>query len=263
MARFFVQSEAITGDKITITGDEFIHLHRVLRLGAGDTITVCDGSGREYEATLRQILPEGAVAEIEATKMSAAEPFVNLTLVQGLPKAGKMDLIVQKGTEVGISRFLPVITERTVVNLNQKKMERRVERWRRIAREAAKQSRRAVVPAVDMPVTWADVLHRYRQVAGLGCLGVLPWEEECSTGLRNILQKEWAVPGTGEHGCNSGSRQDIWLFIGPEGGLSRAEVEQAREAGIISVTLGPRILRTETAGLIAAALVLYESGDLG
>lgn len=253
--RFFVEPKQITGDRVVITGEELVHLARVLRLRSGSSITICDGSGQEYQAILEEISPDVALAKITKTTISVSEPRVKMTLVQGLPKADKMDWIVQKGTELGIYEFLPVFSQRTVVQLSGAKAQKRVDRWQRIAKEAAKQSRRTVVPKVNYPISWRECLARYSERAQ-GRLGLFPWEAVADRGLREALSRsrEWR---------QAGESLDMWLFIGPEGGWSEGEAGEASAMGIVAVSLGPRILRTETAGIVAAALVFYESGDLG
>ena len=168
-----------------------------------------------------------------------------------------MDMIIQKGTEVGISEFIPVITERTIVQLTAAKAQRRVERWQRIAKESAKQCRRAVIPKVHHPLQWRECIEEYLKDSR-GRMGLIPWEEMAGTGtgLREILAsaRGWD---------DAGGFLSVWLFIGPEGGFSEGEVQQAAAAGVSIVSLGPRILRTETAGPIAAALILYQRGELG
>lgn len=255
MSRFFVEPDQIMGDSVTISGEELVHLARVLRLGPGSPITVCDGSGQEYRAVLQEVGPEMAMAQITAIVNSLVEPRVKITLVQGIPKADKMDLIIQKGTELGICEFLPVFTERTVVELSGAKAQRRVARWQRIAKEAAKQSRRTIVPTVYHPMSWRECLAMYSE-KGQGRLGLFPWETFSGQGLREVLSVNPDLRQVG-------SSLEIWLFIGPEGGWSEREAGEAGAMGIIAVSLGARILRTETAGIVAAALVLYESGDLG
>ncbi|NLA58618.1 MAG: 16S rRNA (uracil(1498)-N(3))-methyltransferase [Firmicutes bacterium] len=256
-ARFFVEPDQIVGDMVTIQGEELAHLARVLRLGPGDAVTICDGTGMEYYGILEEVLPDAAAARIRERIVSPGEPRTRITLVQGLPKADKMDLIIKKGTEVGISQFIPVITERTIVQLTAGKAGRRVERWQRIAKEAAKQCRRAVIPKVHHPLQWRECIDRYL-MDDRGRLGLIPWEEIAGTGtgLREVLTSaaDWD---------DAGRALNTWLFIGPEGGFSEAEVQQAAAAGILTVSLGPRILRTETAGPITAALILYQRGELG
>ena len=253
--RFFVDPGQIAGELISIVGEELVHLERVLRLQAGAAIIVCDGSGREYQAVLREVGRELAVAQITAICQSKTEPRLRITLVQGLPKADKMDFIIQKGTELGIHEFLPVMTERTVVRLEGSKARRRMERWQRIAQEAAKQSRRAVIPKVNGPITWQACLARYREMP-VGALGLFPWESATGKLLRDVLPNTW-------ESNDSHHPLEVWICIGPEGGWSPEEAEAAGLANLIPLSLGSRILRTETAGMVVAALVLYASGDLG
>lgn len=254
--RFFVEKGQISGNSISIIGEELTHLQRVLRLQVGATFVVCDGTGKEYQAVLREVGRELALAEIISVADSVVEPRLHITLVQGLPKADKMDFIIQKGTELGIHEFLPVITERTIVRLGPDKAERRVERWQRIAQEAAKQSQRAVVPKVSMPVSWAEGLSLYKARRG-AVLGLFPWESATGKHLRDVLIQAWGELG------DDGRPLEAWICIGPEGGWSPEEAKAAELAELIPVSLGSRILRTETAGMVVAALVLYASGDLG
>ena len=184
--RFFVEPNQINGDLISLDGDELVHLARVLRLQVGSAIVVCDGSGKEYQAILQNIDSKLAVARITAIRDSLSEPRLKITLVQGLPKADKLDFIVQKGTEIGLTAFMPVVTERTIVRLDGNKAVRRVERWQRIAKEAAKQSGRALVPKVHMPVSWQESLSKFQEQP-LGRRGFLPWEKAPGGNLRDVL----------------------------------------------------------------------------
>ena len=177
------------------------------------------------------------------------EPGLRLTLVQGLPKGDKMDFIIQKATELGVNRIIPLACERAVVKLTGDKQQRRLDRWQRIALEAAKQCRRPDIPEVAALATWEDVL------AGMGknTTALLPWEMENTTSLKKALID-----------CeNLDSVIDLYVFIGPEGGFTAAEVSLACSHGVRPVTLGPRILRTETAGLAVLTMILYQFGELG
>lgn len=252
--RFFVEPWQIEGDSVQISGEELVHLARVLRLTPGSAVTICDGTGQEYQTILREVLPEVAIAQIVERVPSTAEPQVKITLVQGIPKADKMDFIIQKGTELGISEFLPVFTERTVVQLSGAKALRRRERWQRIAKEAAKQSQRAIIPKIHPPLYWQECLARYGEKTQ-GRLGLFLWEELAGQGSKGILAASRKL--------KQSELRDIWIFIGPEGGWSETEAGEAVAMGITALSLGPRILRTETAGIVAAAVILYEAGDLG
>lgn len=246
MHRFFVASEQIRGRLFVIRGSDVRHISRVLRLVPGDRVTVIAGNGREFTGELT------AVGEAEATGIlldehpSQAEPPLRVTVYQGLPKGDKMDFIVQKCTEIGVARIVPVITERTVVRLAPGKAGARVARWQKIAAEAAKQSGRTSIPSVDGILAFRAAV----QEAARQNLSILPWEMARERTLKQILRA-------------AGKMDSIGIFIGPEGGFTQDEAAAAAAGGLVPVTLGPRILRTETAAIVSAALALYELADLG
>ena len=199
-----------------------------------------DGSGTEYEANIFSIEKSSAIAEIKATVKSETEPEVRVTLFQGLPKGEKMDLIIQKGVELGVHRIFPVITNRTVVKLN-KKEHKKTERWQRISREAAKQCRRTYVPEVTEPVTFDEALIKANTLVGLySCMRM---KKKC---LKETLK------------CyNINKIKDIALFVGPEGGFTSQEVENCKNLGYNIVGLGKRILRAETASISVLSIIMY------
>ncbi|MTI84759.1 MAG: 16S rRNA (uracil(1498)-N(3))-methyltransferase [Firmicutes bacterium] len=246
MPRFFVSPEQVKSGHITISGPDVRHISKVLRMGTGDIITVLDGDGKAYEARIESVTKGKVNCEVLEQGQAGGEPPIRVTLVQGISKGEKMDLVMQKGTELGATAIIPVICQRSVVKLSSTKATERRDRWQRIAVEAAKQCRRSVVPRVVTPTTWWEALDDVPAEA----MGVMPYEGETEQKMRNIFNKK-DVPS------------EIFIFIGPEGGIHPEEFEQAQRKGVIPVTLGPRILRTETAGLAALALVLYEWGDLG
>ncbi len=250
MRRFFVACDAIANGAVRIAGRDARHITRVLRMGPGDRLTIVDGAGREYVARIAQTADTSISAVIEEERRSGpAEPRVPLALVQGLPKSDKMDLIVQKCTEIGVSRFLPVLTERSVARSNGDSANRKVLRWQRIAAEAAKQSGRGAVPPVEEIRGLDSVLS---ELALEDALLVMPWELEQERSLRRVLADVDLEKAAG-----------IALIIGPEGGFSHYEVELARRYGAVTATLGQRILRAETAGMATAAVILYELGEFG
>lgn len=246
MPRFFVSPEQVKDDYIIITGPDVNHIARVLRLGAGDCLTVLDGRGTLYEAVIKRAGKDEVLCAIEKRSKVKSTPSLRLTLVQGIPKGDKMDLIVQKGAELGVSRVIPLISQRVVVKLEGDKSGKKRERWQRIALEAAKQCRRPDVPEVAEPAGWDRVLANLPGEV----LALMPWEEENALSLREVLM-------------GNTPQEDVFVFIGPEGGFTADEVEQARARGVRPVTLGPRILRTETAGLAVLTMILYQWGDLG
>ncbi len=242
MTRFFV--ERVDGDRVLLGKEDSHHLLKVMRAEPGEPFTVVAG-GVEYDCRLAGTEDGRALGEISGSRPAMGEPPVQITLFQGLAKGEKMETVIQHGTEVGICGFVPVATSRAVVKLEPKKAAERVERWQRIAREAAEQSRRGAVPQVAGVASWKEAVAR----AGQFDLVLVPWEEGGEP-LREVLASKPEV-------------KTVAVFIGPEGGLSPEEVELARRAGARPVTLGPRILRTETAGLAAAVAILYALGDLG
>lgn len=247
MNRFFVHPHQIADSLITITGSDVNHIARVLRLKIGDQIMAADGTGREYLAELTVIDGQKVEAVIKDSLTSRNEPPLDVYLLQGLPKGEKMELIIQKCTEIGIRKIIPVNMERSIVRLMGEKAEKRRERWQRIAGEAAKQCQRSMIPEVA-PI--CDLPQAIKQLPEHTML-VVPWEEEHDLGLKDFFRNNASFSGS------------LALIIGPEGGISREEALLAMEHEAKKVSLGPRILRTETAGLVALSIVLYELGDLG
>jgi len=208
----------------------------------GDTLAVFDGSGAEYEAELITLGAGEATALLKGIRATPSEPGLRLILLQGLPKADKMELIVQKATELGIHRIVPLRCERSVSRDSG-----RLPRWRIIAREAAEQCGRTIVPGIDDPISFSAFFTTERSA---GLHGIALWEREEGTGFREALKRMIDA-------------RCLYLLVGPEGGLASDEVELARRLGLVTVSLGPRILRTETATLVALGIMQYELGDLG
>lgn len=246
MQRYFVTPDSIRGDQVTITGDDVKHITRVLRMEAGDEVIVSNGLGQAFLAALTDLSPEAVTARILEELGQNAEARVKITLAQGLPKGDKMDLIVQKGTEVGLHRFWPLDMTRCIVKYDAKKEQKRRERWHKIAKEAAEQAHRTIVPDVSDALTFKQFLGRLHEFD----LVLVPYEAEKTTGLRDVLDKHPDV-------------QNVCVVIGPEGGIADQEIEQLLAAGAHPVSLGARILRTETAGLVAAACIHYHHGEMG
>lgn len=244
MTRFFL--DHVSGDRVELGKEDSHHLLKVMRAAVGEPFTAVAG-GIAFTCRLAEVDGGRAVGEVISQAPATGEPPVKITLMQGLAKGDKMEEIVQHGTEIGICGFVPVATSRAVVKLEPKKAAERVERWQRIAREAAEQSRRGAVPQVAPVASWKEALGR----SGEFDLMLVPWEEGGEP-LKQVLAEAGAA------GVKS-----VAVLIGPEGGLSPDEVALARQKGARAVTLGPRILRTETAGLAAAAAILFALGDLG
>lgn len=246
MTRFFIPSDQIKGNKIFLEGSDQHHLLNVLRKKTGDEITVLNGKGEEYLAKVVEIGNSAVVAEIICAVERPTEPRVIINLIQGLPKSDKYEWIIQKNTELGVSRFQPVITERSTIRLDADARQKKWERWSKIIKSAAEQSGRQVIPELEMVKDWELLIRNLRPG-----LTLIPWEGEREKSLKAVLEAEKIVPA------------EVNVLIGPEGGFSMNEVEAAMANGAIPVTLGPRILRTETAGLVAATAILYHFGDLG
>lgn len=269
MHRFFFSVAAeqslpvAAGNVVGLSRDDAAHIARVLRLTPGDAVVLLDGRAYEYEATLTEVSPRSVRARLGPSRPVRGEPALSLTLVQGVPKGTKMDLIVQKATEVGVSRVVPVFTERTVVRLDEGRAASRRDRWQRIAYEAAKQAGRGRVPEVEAPMPLSSLWAR----DDLGLL-IVPWEDAEGTGLRQLLVEEGGfTPSRKRTAGRGGSAPDAsprraTIVIGPEGGLSRDEVEAAKRSGGRVVTLGPRVLRTETAAIVAAAVTMFAAGEM-
>ena len=237
MERFFVEPGAIQGNTAIITGEDVAHITRVLRLKEGDEIRVCDGQGTEYTARLTLLQKQEVQAALVEQVAIHTEPAHTVTLYQGLPKTGKMEVIIQKCVELGISAIVPMVTARCVVKPDADFEKKRV-RYQRVAYEAAKQSGRGIIPAVRPLITFAQLPY------GAHDLVLLGYEEEDVRTLKQALQGDKA--------------QNIAILIGPEGGFAKEEVALSTQNGAKTVTLGSRILRTETAGMAMLAMTLYE-----
>jgi|DewCreStandDraft_5_1066085.scaffolds.fasta_scaffold00308_59 16S rRNA (uracil1498-N3)-methyltransferase len=240
MRRFFVHPEHVRGRELLLVGEEARHALDVLRLGSGDRALAFDGVGREYVFEVTSTGPQVLAGRIIEVREGKGILPLSLTLVQGIPKGRKMDLIVRMGTEAGVDTFIPVVTRRTVVRLGEK-VPFKVQRWQRIAKEAAKQSQRATVPSVHGVCTLEEALGL---VEGSDLI-LMPWEGERERMLGEVLAR------------NRQARR-VAILIGPEGGFDPEEVQEAVRRGATVVSLGPLVYRTETAGVVAAAMIVYE-----
>ena len=250
MHRFFIPPHWIDEDKVIIRGDQAHQLYHVLRSKLGDRIVVLDNSGWEYEVQLQHLSKEAVEGRILVCRPSSLIPKYNLTLFQAVLKGNKFDFILQKGTEIGITDFVPILCQRCIVTESEPVNSRKMQRWQKIIREAAEQCRLGKLPQIHPTLSFEQACQK-----AVG-FSLIPWEEEKSTSLRSLLHSDIFLQQiTGPPKIN--------VFIGPEGGFSREEVDLSRSYGIIPVTLGSRILRAETAGLVAATIVLYELGELG
>lgn len=244
MPKFF--SENIKDGKIIIDSGDVRHIKKVLRLKKGDSVTVCDGHGCDYESVIEEISDSEIILRIVEKKPADTEPPINVTIYQGLPKASKMDYIIQKNTELGATGFVPCMLERCVSRIeNASDSEKKIARWQKIALEAAKQSGRGTVPKVEKICTAAEAAQKLKGED----LAFVLYECEQKQNLKQIL-------------TSNSNAKNIGFLIGPEGGLDPSEVDKLHEAGIATVGLGSRILRTETAAEAVLSMIMYELGDI-
>jgi 16S rRNA (uracil1498-N3)-methyltransferase len=240
--RFFVDPAAIGADRVELSDDLLRHISKVLRLADGDEVVLLDGGGGHFRCALEK--PDGSAGSARILEQwHEPEKGLDIQLVQALPKGEKYDLILQKGTELGITRFTPVWSERSVPLFDVKRGAKKLQRWQRIVTEAARQSGRKILPACDPVRPLADVLGG------------------CQQQLKLMLWEDGAQPLS--DGLPEKRPESVALLVGPEGGFSRQEADIAQKAGFLPVTLGERILRTETAGFAVTAVLEYLYGDFG
>lgn len=244
MHRIYISSEYISGTQIHFPVEQSHRIDKVLRLKPGERLIIFDGQGKEYRVTLIKDSNNKLVGNIESIISINRDPSLQVTLLQGVPKFEKMDFIVQKATELGIHRIIPVITERTIPQLTIPKIKLRNERWQKIARAAAEQCGRTYIPVISPVVDYEKGLKQIDTQA----LKLLFWEEEQVRTIKSVIRK-------------MNKPESIAIIIGPEGGLSKTEANLAIEAGAISVSFGSRLLRTETAPITALSILLYEFSD--
>ena len=239
MPKFFFNKNDISRGQVQLFGEDEKHIKTVLRAREGEEVTLCDGEGVDYQCRIAS-LERGVLLDIISKEVCETEPKTKITLYQGLPKADKMELIIQKCVELGIDRIVAVSTERAIVKLDKKEA-KKLERWQKIAEAAAKQSGRGKIPEISQQVLkFKEAVAEAKKLDG----AIIPYEREQETGIRQFV-----------HGFQG---ESVGIFIGPEGGFSDEEIALAQENGITPVTLGKRILRTETAGMTTTAILLYE-----
>ena len=239
MHRFYTENVCPNENKAVISGDDVKHMRKVLRLKEGDEVTVCDFNCTDYLCKIASIGENEAVLEILSSHKNTFEPPVNVTIYQGLPKSDKLEYIIQKCIELGAAKIVPTVTKRTVVKISDGEKKRT--RWQKIADEAAKQCGRGVRVEVAPHISFEKAV-----LSAENMLKIMPYENEQKNTLKDVLEKS--------------DEKNIAIFIGPEGGFDDCEVEFAKENGVSAVTLGPRILRTETAPIAVLAACMYEKG---
>lgn len=245
MARFFVSPGQIGPASVSIFDGDVNHIRKVLRMKEGDELTVSDGDGTDYFCRIRSISEEVVVCDIVDSWTSYVELPVKLYLFQGLPKADKMELIIQKAVELGAYEIVPVAMSRSIVKLDEKKAGKKTARWQGISESGAKQSGRAIIPEVKSPMSYKNALEYAKTLDAI----IVPYEKADGIEVsRELISKL----------CSDENIKSIGIFIGPEGGFAEKEIEQALEAGATPITLGRRILRTETAGLAVLSILMYQ-----
>lgn len=245
MSIFYIKNEQINEENAYIEGEDVKHIKDVLRYNINDNIDICDENGIKYIAQIINMAKEKISLKILEVSEETSEPSVNITLFQGLPKVDKLEMIIQKCTELGVSEIVPVITERVIVKLDEKSASKKLERWNKIAQEAGKQSGRQKIPKVkniNNLKNLIEILPKYDIL-------LLPYECEKEVTLKSVLRNL------------DKNVKNIAIFIGPEGGFSENDLKLLNLPNVKKVTLGPRILRTETAGLATVSMVLYELQD--
>lgn len=240
---FYVEQGQIGTDGICIVGDDVNHIKNVLRMNTGDELVLCDGAGHFYNCEIEAISGQKIETKILHQEDASTELPVKIYLFQGLPKKDKMELIIQKAVELGAYQVIPVATKFCIVKIEDKKKEKKkLERWQSISESAAKQSGRGIIPKVSEVMTFGEAIQFAKTLDG----GIIPYER--SDGMKASSE---AI----DRMCRGKS---IAVFIGPEGGFSEEEIKKAFDAGIEPITLGKRILRTETAGLTTLSLLMYQ-----
>ncbi|NLB80232.1 MAG: 16S rRNA (uracil(1498)-N(3))-methyltransferase [Clostridiaceae bacterium] len=239
MPRFFVAKNQIAKDGAVIVGTDVKHISNVLRMTCGEQITLCDGEGFDYTAVIENISKTQINVKLTDKQKSLAEPDINIVLYQAVPKNAKMEYIIQKCTELGVAEIVPVISKRCIARSPEK-----YTRWQKIAQEAAKQSGRAIIPQVAQAIHFSEAVLQMSKAE----TAIMFYEQEQKTGLKDVI-------GNGEF-------SQIAILIGPEGGFEPAEVLFAQQNNIHIVTLGKRILRTETAAAAVIPIIMYIKGQI-
>jgi 16S rRNA (uracil1498-N3)-methyltransferase len=241
MRRFYVNTNQIQDQTVSIIGPDVNHIKNVLRMKQGEEIVICNGQGKDCYCIINMVSEGEITAQIQSQQDTGTELKAKITLFQGLPKNDKMELIIQKAVELGIHEIVPVMTKRAVVKLEDKKKEEKKRvRWQAIAEGAAKQSGRGIIPTIKPVQSYQEAIRNATEMD----LGLIPYE--------NALGMQY----TREIMSNTGQFNSIGVFIGPEGGFEETEIELAKANGIHPITLGRRILRTETAGLAILSMMV-------
>jgi len=241
--RFYISEEQVIGNEVIITGSDVNHICNVLRMETGDWVVACNGQGKDYVSRIFSMGREEVVLQVEKVQETGTELPAKITLFQGIPKKDKMELIIQKAVELGVYRIVPVFTKRCVVKLaDSNKAVKKLGRWQAIAESAAKQCDRGIIPSVHAPVSLEEAFDMAKRIE----YNMIPYE------LQDGINQSREIV------ADACGKSSVGIFIGPEGGFEADEVSKAMEAGIKPVTLGKRILRTETAGMALLAIMMFQ-----
>jgi len=244
MRRFYVENGLAAGSQAVLTGDEAHHIKTVLRMQPGASIELVDGSGYTYPSRIKEITDDQVIVDVNNKYHTGVESNLRLTMAIGFLKEKKMDVLVRHLTELGISRFLPVLTARSIAKPSDKRLASRIARWQIIAKEAVKQSRRTCIPKIESPLSFDSAL----AVAVHSDKKIIFWENAKSV----FADSEGVAPPA----------KDVFVLLGPEGGFTEQEAVAASKHGFTPVSMGPRILRAETAAIAACTLIQYLFGDI-
>lgn len=244
MSKFFVKNNQINNNSINIIGEDINHISNVLRMKKEDELQVCNQeTGENYITKIKSFSKEKIECEIVKKIDRTIESNVDITLFQGIPKFDKMELIIQKNIEVGVRKIVPVLMERTVVKLDEKTINKKIERWQKISEVAAKQSMRDIIPEIENVIKLKDIEKQNYDII------LVAYENED----KNMLKSELIKLKNRKM-----DKYNIAIVIGPEGGISEKEIEILKNMGAVFVSLGKRILRTETAGIVMSGNIIYE-----
>lgn len=244
--RFFIAASDIEGDRVRLGPEQSHQIQHVLRLQAGDAIVVLDDTGTEYSVTLTAVEKREVVGQVTSKQRARGEPAAQVTLFQSMLMREKFEWVLQKGTEIGLARIVPVLTARSLVRVKDVE-DKKLDRWRRIVTEAAEQSHRGRIPRIDQIAMFGETLSELADFDRF--LIATPWH--VGSGLREALRDL------------SGKGASVALMVGPEGGFTEEEMAAVLQNGATPINLGPRILRTETCAIVASALILHELGEMG
>ena len=248
MYKFFIEENQIENDNVIIKGEDVNHIKNVLRLKENERIQICNKNNHKtYLCNIYNLLQENVICKIQQELEYTTESNVYIHLFQGLPKAEKMEIIIQKTIEIGISEITPVIMKRCIVKLDEKAKIKKLERWQKIAEGAAKQSKRDIIPKINLPLNLQNIYENLKNYD----IVLVAYEDEQNITIKQILKQ-----------IHNNEDIKIAIIIGPEGGIEKGEIQNLKENGAKVISLGKRILRTETAPIVMASIIMYElEGD--